>query len=126
VANYYRFGFAEDLYREEMLEKARSAHKYGLLICESCGWSWLTKETATISWSLDNFGVCCIDKSDCFRRLFMKMKPYVERKKSKNSVFYTGRRGVPICSYDTIISKPGGGTKIVRGDQCTCQLPKHN
>ena len=122
----FRFGFTEDVFREELLEKARSAQKHGLLICEGCGWSWLTMETAKISASMDNYGVCCLDENDCYRRSAMKMRPYVEKKKSRNPMFYTGRRGVPICSYDTIISKPGGGTKIVRGDKCTCQLPKHN
>lgn len=117
-------GYYEDVFRNELLEKARSTNKHGLLICEECGWVWLAMETARINGSSDGLGVVCLELNDCMRRRFMNMKVFVPSARSKNGKFYdftTGRRATPICSYDTIT-----GTGIVRGDQCHCHLPKHN
>ncbi len=75
MTTYYP-GFAHDVFREELLEKARAAHPHGLLICSICGWSWLTMETAKINPSLEgNFPVGCRDEFDCFRRQQVKMAP---------------------------------------------------
>lgn len=113
---------AEDLFRTELLEKARSASEHGLLVCESCGWSWLTLETATIDWSLDGYGVACGDRMDCVRRNFMRMRPFVASKRSTQGKCYdftTGRRASPLCSYDGIDNRG----QIVRGEKCHCHIP---
>lgn len=74
----YHAGFYQDVFRVELLEKARSAHPQGLLVCEACGWSWLTIETAKIDPSLGSgFCVACANDADCFRRSSMNMKPGV-------------------------------------------------
>ena len=66
--------FMEDVYREELLEKARETHPHRLLVCVICGWSWLTTETARVDSCAPDLGVACMDKNDCFRRENMKMK----------------------------------------------------
>lgn len=117
--------FYEDVFRAELLEKARSANKHGLLICESCGWSWLTIETARIDTNLDGYGVRCLDLNDCIRRSGMRMKLFVPSARSKKGKFYdfkTGRRASPLCSYDSIVETPIG-LKTVRGEKCYCHLP---
>lgn len=57
-------------FRVELLEKARAAHPHGLLVCDCCGFAWLTMETAKIG----VFGnPSCLDEFDCYRRSQMNM-----------------------------------------------------
>lgn len=114
-------GYWETAFREELLEKARTANKHGLLVCDGCGWSWLTMETATIDWSLGGYGVSCSDRSECVRRSGMRMRVFVPSARSKKGKFYefsTGRRATPLCSYDTFTTNG-----VIRGEECYCHLP---
>ncbi len=67
----------EKLFRVELLEKARDCHPNGLLVCNSCGWSWLTLEDAAIDISASGTGVECDDRNACARRSSMRMKSEV-------------------------------------------------
>lgn len=59
-----------DLLRVELLEKARAAHRHGLIVCEACGFAWLTVETARIGIF---GGPMCMDEYDCVRRAEMRI-----------------------------------------------------
>lgn len=114
-------GREDVLFRVEILEKIRAAHPNGLLVCEDCGWSWLTIETAAVSCYGSGTGVECLDRYECARRSGMRMKVFKPSKKSKPGSFYefeTGRRASPLCSYDSI-----GPNGIIRGKDCYCHLP---
>lgn len=64
-----------DYFRVELLEKARAAHPHGLLVCEACGWVWLTMDDAKINHSSDGLGVCCRNEIDCYRRRVDRVGP---------------------------------------------------
>jgi hypothetical protein len=73
----------EDVFRVDLLEKARSTNKHGLLVCEECGFAWLTLETAKIDASSDGLGVRCFEMADCMRRQRMNMKLKIQKKKKR-------------------------------------------
>lgn len=66
-------GFAGDVFREQLLEKAQLDHPMGVLVCVICGWAWHRIETAKISNMMTNFAVVCRDEFECFRREQMNM-----------------------------------------------------
>lgn len=66
-------GFAEDVFREQLLEKAQLEHPMGILVCVICGWAWLRVETAKIHNTMKNFAVVCRDDYECVRRKPMRM-----------------------------------------------------
>lgn len=71
----------EEFFRVELLEKARAAHKHGLLVCEGCGFVWLTVETARIGVF---GGPMCRDENDCVRRAEMRIgRPRKLRKEER-------------------------------------------
>lgn len=62
--------------RVELLEQVLSER--GILICVTCGWAWLTIDTAKISPTLKSFAVVCRDDHDCFRRQQMNLDKGVQ------------------------------------------------
>lgn len=113
--------YYEAPFRVELLEKAKSLNPNGLLVCSSCGWSWLTMDDAAIDIYASGTGVECMDRFACARRLGMRMKVFEPSKRSSPGRFYdflSGRRASPLCRFDSI-----GPDGIIRGKECYCHLP---
>ncbi len=107
--------------RVELVEQARGANRHGLLVCGSCGWSWLTTADADPD-DLSETYVVCRDKGECVRRSGMRMRTFSPSARSVPGRFYdfsTGRRATPICGWDSI-----GPDGIIRGEKCDCHLPR--
>lgn len=58
------------VFGDRLFEQAKASNPLGFLVCQRCGWAWLTVETAGIDWEWE---VVCRSKFDCFRRDQMKM-----------------------------------------------------
>lgn len=61
----YYVGFAHEVLKDEILERAASSTRHRLLICSQCKYAWLTQETAKADWDCN---VVCKDEFECLRR----------------------------------------------------------